>query len=103
MDPLTATSLAGTIIQFIDLGAKIASSTHQIYKSAQGATVSNPDLKKIVKETLEKVVGGSKTGRWRSFRQALLSVWHEKQIDGLEKRLARLREQLAFRVLTSLR
>ena len=152
MDPLTATSLAGTIAQFVDLGCKLTSSTYQISKSAEGATLSNLDLTKVtydldlinkklkrdlsergksdkdkrqnpsdeekaerqlihecsnvateVHQTLAKVVVGNRTGKWRSFRQALLSVWHAERIDGLEKRLVRFREQLVFRILVSLR
>jgi hypothetical protein len=52
---------------------------------------------------LEKVMRSGKTSKWRSFRQALLSVWHKEQIDGIEKRLCRFREQLTFRLVLSLR
>lgn len=33
MDPLTALSLAGTIVQFVDFGTKILSNAHEIYNS----------------------------------------------------------------------
>jgi hypothetical protein len=56
-----------------------------------------------LEKTLKKVIKGGKTSKWRSFRQALLSVWHKDQIDGLEKRLGRFREQLIIRLLISLR
>jgi hypothetical protein len=52
---------------------------------------------------LEKVLRSGKLSKWRSFRQALLSVWHKEQIDGIETRLCRFREQLTFRLLLSLR
>jgi hypothetical protein len=60
----------------------------------------------VIKElntALEKVMRSGKTSKWRSFRQALLSVWHKEQIDGIEKRLCRFREQLTFRLVLSLR
>jgi hypothetical protein len=36
MDPLTALSVAGNIIQFVDFGSKLVSKTRQIYKSKDG-------------------------------------------------------------------
>jgi len=30
-----------------------------------------------LEKTLEKAIKGGKTSKWRSFRQALLSVWHK--------------------------
>jgi len=37
MDPLTAFSLAGTIVQFLDFGCKVLARSNEIYKSASGA------------------------------------------------------------------
>lgn len=48
-----------------------------------------------------KVQGKSKG--WRSFRQALLTVWHKEKLDALEKRLGRFRDQIVAVVLVSLR
>ena len=45
MDPLSALSLAGNAIQFVDWGTKLASKSVEIYRSAEGASVSNKDLK----------------------------------------------------------
>jgi hypothetical protein len=58
---------------------------------------------KELKSALEKVMRSGNTSKWRSFRQALLSIWHKEQIDGIEKRLCRFREQLTFRLVLSLR
>jgi hypothetical protein len=35
MDPLSAFSLAGTLVQFIDFGAKVVSQTRQLYENGQ--------------------------------------------------------------------
>jgi len=44
-----------------------------------------------------------KQNKWRSFRQALLSVLNETRIADLEKRLDRFRQELILRMLASLR
>ena len=55
MDPLTALSVAGTIIQFIDFGSKILNTTHQVYKSATGASLVNEELE-VVAGDLTKLI-----------------------------------------------
>ncbi|KAK4552316.1 hypothetical protein LTR86_010487 [Recurvomyces mirabilis] len=44
MDPLTGVSLAGTIIQFLDFGAKVVSTSVEIGRSKSGATATHEDL-----------------------------------------------------------
>jgi len=44
MDPLTALSLADTIVQFVDYASKIIRGTKHIYKSTSGALSANKDL-----------------------------------------------------------
>lgn len=48
-----------------------------------------------------QVQGRSK--RWKSFRQALLTIWHKESIDLFEKRLKRFREQMVMDSLSTLR
>jgi len=48
-----------------------------------------------------KVEGTNK--RWKSCRQALLTIRHKDKIDDLEKRLSRFRDQIVAVVLVSLR
>ena len=38
LDPLTALSIAGSMIQIVDFGCKLVSETQEIYHSASGAT-----------------------------------------------------------------
>jgi hypothetical protein len=47
-------------------------------------------------------ISGSPT-RWKGFRQALLTVWHEPKIIALETRLERYRRQLDTVLLISLK
>jgi N-terminal domain on NACHT_NTPase and P-loop NTPases len=44
LDPLTAASLASSIVQFVDYGTKIVINTKEIYESASGATDTNERL-----------------------------------------------------------
>jgi hypothetical protein len=47
MDPLTAFSLAGTIIQFIDFSSKILGGARHVYKSASGELSANEEMRVI--------------------------------------------------------
>jgi len=48
LDPLTALSLAGTIVQFVDFGCKIFSNSQKIYSSARGSLSVNEELESII-------------------------------------------------------
>jgi hypothetical protein len=54
-------------------------------------------------EALKSLKAAGKQGRWRSFQQALLTVWHKDKIDMLEKRLNRFRQELIADILGTLR
>jgi hypothetical protein len=47
-----------------------------------------------------KLDPNSKHRKWKSFRQALKSVWKQSKIDDLEGRLDRLRKQLSLHLAT---
>jgi hypothetical protein len=55
MDPLSALSLAGTIVQLIDFGGKLLSDTVQLYKSSCGKLDANQQLQLITGD-LQSVV-----------------------------------------------
>jgi hypothetical protein len=44
MDPLTALSIAGTIVQFVDFSTKLLADGSRLYKSANGALSINQEL-----------------------------------------------------------
>lgn len=47
MDPLTALSVAGTIVQFVDYGTKLLSQATELYKSSVGTLRSNNELELV--------------------------------------------------------
>lgn len=150
LDPLSALSVAASVIQFVDFASKIICKGKEVYASVDGVLPENMQnetvtvrllemtkkLKKplvvvgcsseeehsqhrrlkqiceecseISKELLEhlrvlKVPKGSEHRRWKSFRQALKSVWDKKAIDAMAKRLEGLRSELHTQVLVGLR
>ena len=149
MDPFSALSLAGNIIQFVDFGGRLLSKARELCKSPVGtltvhdeitlittdlevlvtklrlSTSSNLDidenddgvkvLRKLcdeaasVAEELLKRLGtlkldsDGKNRRLGSLQVAVRSLWNEKEILGLSKRLATLKEALETRVLLSIR
>jgi hypothetical protein len=53
MDPFSAISLAGTIVQFLDFTSKILSQSQQIRKSVDGAVVGHADIELLTKDLLD--------------------------------------------------
>ncbi|SMR52414.1 unnamed protein product [Zymoseptoria tritici ST99CH_1E4] len=51
MDPLTALSVAASVLQFVDFGAKLVGAGLEIYKSKEGATEQNLELEYLTKHT----------------------------------------------------
>lgn len=50
LDPLTALSIASSVIQIVDFGCKLVSQTQEIYHSASGATKDNVTSGEITKD-----------------------------------------------------
>lgn len=50
MDPLTAFSVAGTVIQFVDFSTKLFLGAHGLYKSTSGALTANQELELVVSD-----------------------------------------------------
>jgi hypothetical protein len=50
---------------------------------------------------LQEIKVKGKHRQWKSFRQALKSVWTKDEIDGLARRLAVFRNQLQFHIMVS--
>ena len=53
MDPLSAVSLAGNIIQFVEFGSNLVCGSLEIYKFADGATSMNSELELITEDLTE--------------------------------------------------
>lgn len=52
---------------------------------------------------LNELKAQGKHKRWRSFRQALLTIWYKGRIEAFERRLNRFRQQLIVDVVAKLR
>jgi hypothetical protein len=50
LDPMTALSVAGTIVQFVDFSSKLLVKSREIYESASGASMDNSQLEAITKD-----------------------------------------------------
>jgi len=57
MDPLTALSVASSVIQFVDFGSKLLSRSRQLYKSKEGVLTENFDVETITKDITTLVKG----------------------------------------------
>jgi hypothetical protein len=53
LDPLTALSLASSVVQFLDFSAKLVGKGNELYKSADGSSVGNAELELIAKDLQE--------------------------------------------------
>ena len=55
LDPLTALSVAGTIVQFVDFGSKLVSRSQELYRSSNGNLSVNEELS-LITTTLLKLI-----------------------------------------------
>ncbi|KAH6698160.1 hypothetical protein BKA61DRAFT_530992, partial [Leptodontidium sp. MPI-SDFR-AT-0119] len=80
MDPFTALSLAGNIIQFIDFGGRLLSNARELYKSSVGSLAVHDqiilvtaDLDVLVKKLRESMYSGlgseGDDDRWKNLRE----------------------------------
>lgn len=76
-----------------------AKSGEQLRELCSGCDEVSRKLLSVIQQ-LEHGRGRSK---WKSFRQALLTLWKEKEIEDLSKRLERYRSQIDTALLVSLR
>ncbi|MCJ1354596.1 MAG: hypothetical protein MMC33_004585 [Icmadophila ericetorum] len=55
LDPFTALSVAGNVVQFVQLGCQLAWKAHHVYSSASGVTEENMDIEGTMKRLLQTV------------------------------------------------
>lgn len=147
MDPLSALSIAASVVQFVQFGASLVSKTHEIYTSNEGklsanvrAEVATKRLVDLVDKLRDPLVSGSSErsiesqelelicnkcvaisnellGRldklrvqdrenhrkWKSFRQALKSVWSKDGIEAIRKQLAACKDELGMHLIVATR
>ena len=104
---LVANDLARLISQTAADSAKVSGLPQKEIGSLENAfgelSRSSGDVAEELLQKLEKLKVEGKHRRWKSFRQALKSVWTREEINALANRLANLRAQLDSRILFSLR
>jgi len=65
LDPLTALSIAGNIVQFIDFSIKLVAKGNEVYNSEDGTSIGNAELEVIAKDLQEincRLQGAPDTG-----------------------------------------
>lgn len=55
IDPFTALSLAGNVVQFVQLGCKLTAEAHDVYNSASGASEENMEVETVITRLLGTV------------------------------------------------
>jgi hypothetical protein len=53
LDPLSALSIAGNIVQFIDFGSKLLNSSREVYHSAEGLSSNHQHLEQITQSLID--------------------------------------------------
>ena len=53
MDPLSALTVASSVIEFVDFGFKLMSGSHELYNSTDGSSSINSELEFITKDLTE--------------------------------------------------
>jgi hypothetical protein len=141
MDPLSAVSLAGNLIQFIQFGVQLICKAEEIQKL--GSEASHLDLEDLTRDFhgltsrlvlpprgptpfltpnetalndncmvissdfikhLEKLkVSVHRPRKWNTFRQALKTIWAEKDIKNTAQRLVNYKSQLELHLLVALK
>ncbi len=146
MEPLSAVSLAGNLIQFVEISSSLVSGALDLYASADGASAINVELETITEDlvgicssihrprnlieekqmpkaesdllklsrsclklgnefvqVLQNLKVKGRNRKWSSVRQALRSMWKEKDIERYRKRLESYRSEIACHLLFELK
>ncbi|KAH8803347.1 small s protein, partial [Xylogone sp. PMI_703] len=103
MEPLTALSLASSVIQFADFGSKLLSNSRKLYKSAQGSLSENVDIEVITTDlsTLaESLRRKSELYRLPNYAASgsTRSPEYDEALDRLCGRCVEIAEELMFRL-----
>ncbi|KAF4630952.1 hypothetical protein G7Y89_g7182 [Cudoniella acicularis] len=89
MDPITAFSVAGTVIQFVDFGSELLSGAHEIYKSTAGSLTVNEELELVTADfravvlRLEHLAPHSEDARTpenHQFQQGMVKICDEAKV-----------------------
>ncbi|KAF8855876.1 hypothetical protein BDZ45DRAFT_595017, partial [Acephala macrosclerotiorum] len=96
LDPLSAISLAGNIVQFVDFSTKVLRQGYVLYNSANGATAVNEELELLTTDFLKL-----STKLQRPFEHSqsdVRSARHEQELEGLCTECAKVAKELLHRL-----
>ncbi|KAM0550334.1 hypothetical protein ACHAPJ_009005 [Fusarium lateritium] len=99
METLAALLVAGAVIQFIDFGSKLLSSSRQLYRSTDGVTTETLDMK-LVTTDLSTLLQGlkQKLPQYRPMTKEKNTSEDDAATDDLCKRCVEIAEELLLRV-----
>ena len=145
LDPISALSLAGNVVQFVEFCGNVVSESRKNYRSITETSLENTELESIAEDLrrltnqlhssgddraisaagdkeFAKLLGSChdvadellqavellkvRQGphqKWKSFRQAFLSVLNKEKLARLQSRLSAIREQIALHLVSSIR
>ncbi|KAI9767609.1 MAG: hypothetical protein M1839_004466 [Geoglossum umbratile] len=125
MDPITALTIASTIVTFVDFATKIVTGTYQVYNSVSGTTEENAHIDTIISDLrevtddldsdlelaskceklsgellclLENLAASGNHSTWKSLKVKIMSMHKEKEVARIEKRLGDYRSQILLRL-----
>ena len=100
MDPLTALSLAGTIVQFVDFGFRLLAEGKELYKSTKGILSVNEELE-LATTDLRALINKVQ----KSFNKPSSSASHseeneedQQRFESLCRKAAKIAEELIKRL-----
>jgi hypothetical protein len=80
LDPLTALSVAGTIVQFVDFSSKVLLKSHELFTSETGASSVDEQLSFVTNELLKLTTKLSRPLRLESVPVRSTSGEHELEV-----------------------
>lgn len=103
MGPLTALSVASSVIQFADFGSKLLNQSRQLYKSAHGTLSENIDVEIIaadvlsLAQSLKRRQPGNRAQAGQPFA-ANINAENDDALDALSLRCVEIAEELMRRL-----
>ncbi|QKX61547.1 uncharacterized protein TRUGW13939_08699 [Talaromyces rugulosus] len=99
MDPLTALSVAGSTIQFVDFGSRLVSKTQKLYKSADGVLTEHIHLEVIIADLGTLLKGlQRKLPEHRQLYNNQTVIEDDEALDNLCRRSVEIAEELMRRL-----
>jgi hypothetical protein len=92
IDPLSALSIAGNVVQFTEFAGKLLSKTRKIYNSADGALVENLELEAVARNLME--LSSKISGSFRRQPQDKQLTWEETSLRTLCDNCVSVAEEL---------